>query len=148
MEDSASITWWMALLTALVAVQTVMTVLIAVAGLRAMRRAEAALASAERSLAPLAARASSVLDDIGALSQTAQRADQSVRAALGHAERGLAFVKGGVVRKFWPVLGALAAGRAVAKSFRARRKLAPRTREDEIADARFVAEGGPINDAR
>jgi hypothetical protein len=147
-EDSASITWWMALLTALVAVQTIALGVMAFAGLRAMRRAEAALASAEQSLGPLAARASVVLDDLRALSNTAQRADQSVRAVIGKAERGLAFVGGGVTRKLWPVFGFLAAGRAVARTISARRKLTPPTREDEMADARFVAEGGPINDVR
>ena len=147
MEDTASITWWMAVLTALVAVQTIAIGIIAFVGLRAMRRAEAALASAEQSLGPLAARASVVLDDLRALSTTAQRADESVRAVLGRAERGLALVSGGVTRKFWPVFGVVAAGRAVASRMRARRAARP-TRQDEIADERFVAEGGPINDVR
>lgn len=147
MEDLGAITWWLGILTVLVGVQSLVLTLVAVRGLRLIRRAETTLAEADRALTPIAARATEVMDDLRALGDTARRADQGVRTAIDRAQRGVQLVGLGMTRRFWPVLGVWAAGRAVAAAVRARRN-ARQSREDETAEARFDAEGGSIHDTR
>ena len=110
--------------------------LFAVRGLRLVRRAEHTLAEAERSMAPVLARATELIEDLRALSDTARRADQGVRAAIGHAERGIALVRLGTKRRLWPMVAVLAAGRAVAARLRARRA-AQRPQGQEITTERL-----------
>lgn len=154
MSDLTAISWWMGALTVLVAVQTVAVAFIAVKGIALFRRTESTLDSVDRALEPITEGTRELLQDLHALRETAQRAERGVNAAIDRVSATTGHVKHAVVARFWPLYGALTAGRAIVKSLSARkRQSASRpasklSREDEDARARFVAEGGPIHDAR
>jgi hypothetical protein len=136
------------LLTILVGVQTLVLVVIAFRALGLMKRAETTLDNVDQALKPIAASSQGLLQDLHALRETAQRAERRVTAAIDRVASTTDHMKHTVVARFWPVFGTVAAGRAVLKTLSARRRRSRGDREDEIADARFVAEGGPINDVR
>ena len=151
MSDLSAITWWLAALTILVGVQAVALALLAFRATKLVKRAETTLESAERSFQPVVAEAKDLIADLRALRQTTQRVERRVTSAIDTAERGVQLVKVGVVRRFWPVFGALAAGRAIASRVSARRRASREKRQDDLAATRFDAEGGaqgppPIND--
>ena len=142
MSDLGAVTWWLAILTILVGVQVVAFALLAFRGMQLMKRAEHTLDTTERALGPVVSETRELLADLRALRQTTQRVERGVTNAIETAGRGVTLVKTGVVRRFWPVFGVLAAGRAITRKISARRSSRDK-REDEIAAARFIAEGGP-----
>lgn len=151
MGDLTALTWWLAILTLLVAVQTTALAFLAIRSMGLFKRAESTLDGVDRALEPIAAGTRDLLGDLHALRETAQRAERSVSTAIDRVSITTETVKHAVVQRFWPVFGTLAAGRAIFRSFKSRRRPSRPgrdDREDQVADARFVAEGGPIHDAR
>jgi len=148
MNDLSTLTTWVAILTVLVGVQLLVVIVLALRSMQLVKRVETSLQSAEQSLTPVLNEARALIDDLRSLRKTTQRIEHGVSSAYDKATAGLQFARAGVTRRFWPVFGALAAGRAVIRKISARRRSSRMTREDEIADARFVAEGGPIHDTR
>ena len=130
MDNTTALTWWLAILTVLVAAQTSAIVVLAVRGLRLFKRAETTLDSVDRAVGPMTDGAKELLSDLQAVKQTARRASQVVMI------------------KTWPVLGVFAAGRAIVKQLSARKRRSSDSRLDADARARFTDEGGPIHDAR
>jgi hypothetical protein len=148
MSDSGAITVWIAILTILVGIQTIAMAFVAVKGLRLFARAHTTLDGVDRALVPITQGTKELIEDLHALRQTAQRAERGVSAALDKVTLTTDHVKHAVVRRFWPVFGTMAAGRAVFRAISARRGASRKIRDDEIADARFVAEGGPVHELR
>ena len=148
MSDPSAITWWMAILTILVGVQTVALAFVAIKGIALFKRTESTLDGVDRALEPIAAGTRDLLGDLHALRETAQRAERGVSSAIDRVSTTTDLLKVAALRRFWPVLGTLAAGRAVFKTISARRRTSRRVREDQAADAQFVAEGGPIHELR
>ncbi|HXT69340.1 MAG TPA: hypothetical protein VN700_06280 [Vicinamibacterales bacterium] len=124
------LTWWVVILTLLVAVQTVAITVVALRSLQLFKRAETTLDGVDRAVGPVTDGAKELLSDLQAVRATARRAQQAV------------------ILKAWPVFGVIAAGRAIAKQLSSRKRRSPDTRQDEDASARFTAEGGPIHDSR
>jgi len=148
MSDLSAITWWVGILTILIGIQTAAIALLAVKGLRLFTRAHTTLDGVDRALEPITQGTRELMQDLHALRETAQRAERGVSAAIDGVTRTTEHVKHAVVRRFWPVFGTVAAGRAVFKAISARRHAPRKTRDDEIADAQFVAEGGPVHELR
>jgi hypothetical protein len=146
MSDSSAITWWIGILTILIGVQTIAIAVLAIKGLKLFTRAHTTLDGVDRALEPITQGTRELIQDLHALRETAQRAERGVSAAIDGVTRTTDHVKHAVVRRFWPVFGTVAAGRAVFKAIAARRRASRKTRDDEIADARFVAEGGPVHE--
>ena len=146
MSDLSAITWWIGILTILVAIQTVAIAVMAIKGLKLFTRAHTTLDGVDRALEPITQGTRELIQDLHALRETAQRAERGVSSAIDGVTRTTDYVKHAVVRRFWPVFGTMAAGRAVFKAISARRRASRKTRDDEIADARFVAEGGPVHE--
>jgi hypothetical protein len=148
MNDLGALTWLVGILTVLVGVQTVAIAVLAVKGLKLFARAQTTLDGVDRALEPITQGTRELIQDLHALRETAQRAERGVSAAIDRVTTTTGHVKHAVARKFWPVFGTVAAGRAILKAVSARRHIPRKTREDEIADARFVAEGGPVHELR
>ena len=148
MSDLGALTWWLAILTILVGIQTIAIAIVAIKGSKLFTRAHTTLDGVDRALEPITQGTRQLIEDLHALQQTAQRAERGVTAALDKVATTTDHVKHAVVRRFWPVFGTVAAGRAVFKAISARRHSPRKTRDDEIADARFVAEGGPVHELR
>jgi hypothetical protein len=148
MSDPSAITWWMATLTILVGIQTIALAFVVIKGVALFKRAESTLGAVDRAIEPFTQGTRELLGDLRSLLETAQRAERGVTAAIDRVASTTDYVKHAVVRRFWPVFGAVAAGRAIFNTVSARRRLSRKVREDQIADARFVAEGGPINELR
>jgi len=148
MSDLGAITWWLAVLTVLVGIQTIAIAIVAIRGLKLFTRAHTTLDGVDRALEPISQGTRELIADLHALRETAQRAERGVSAALDKVTITTDHVKHAVVRRFWPVFGTVAAGRAVFRAMSARRRAPRKTRDDEIADARFVAEGGPVHELR
>ena len=148
MSDLGAITWWLAILTILIGIQTIAIAIVAIRGLKLFSRAHTTLDGVDRALEPITQGTRELLGDLHALRETAQRAERGVSAALDKVTMTTDHVKHAVVRRFWPVFGTVAAGRAVFRAISARRHAPRKTRDDEIADARFVAEGGPVHELR
>jgi hypothetical protein len=148
MSDSGAITWWLAILTVLVGVQTIALAFVAIKGVALFKRADSTLDAVDRAIEPITQGTRELLGDLHALRETAQRAERGVSAAIDRVSITTDHVKHAVVRRFWPVFGAVAAGRAIFNTISARRRPSRKVREDRLADARFVAEGGPINELR
>ena len=148
MSDLGAITWWMGILTVLIGIQTVALAVLAIKGQRLFTRAHTTLDGVDRALEPITQGTRELIQDLHALRETAQRAERGVTAAIDGVTRTTDHVKHAVVRKFWPVFGTVAAGRAIFKAVSARRHMPRKTRDDEIADAQFVAEGGPVHELR
>jgi hypothetical protein len=148
MTDLGAITWWMAILTILIGIQTIAIAFVAIKGMGLFKRAHTTLDGVDRALEPITQGTRELIQDLHALRETAQRAERGVSAAIDRVTTTTDHVKHAVVRKFWPVFGTMAAGRAIFKAVSARRRASRKTRDDEIADARFVAEGGPVHELR
>jgi hypothetical protein len=148
MSDLGAITWWMGILTVLIGIQTVALAVLAIKGQRLFARAHTTLDGVDRALEPITQGTRELIQDLHALRETAQRAARGVTAAIDGVTRTTDNVKHAVVRKFWPVFGTVAAGRAIFKAVSTRRRAPRKTRDDEIADAQFVAEGGPVHELR
>ena len=148
MGDLGALTWWVGILTVLIGVQTVAIAILAVKGLKLFTRAHTTLDGVDRALEPITQGTRELIQDLHALRETAQRAERGVSAAIDRVTATTDHVKHAVVRKFWPVFGTVAAGRAILKAVSARRHTPRKTRDDEIADARFVSEGGPVHELR
>ena len=148
MGDLGALTWWVGILTVLVGIQTVAIAILAVKGLKLFTRAHTTLDGVDRALEPITQGTRELIQDLHALRETAQRAERGVTAAIDRVTTTSDHVKHAVVRKFWPVFGTVAAGRAIFKAVSARRHAPRKTRDDEIADARFVSEGGPVHELR
>jgi len=146
MSDFSALTWWIGILTVLVGIQTVAIAVLAIKGQRLFARAHTTLDGVDRALEPITQGTRELIQDLHALRETAQRAERGVSAAIDGVTRTTDHVKHAVVRRFWPVFGTVAAGRAVLRAISARRSASRKTRDDEIADARFVAEGGPVHE--
>ena len=121
MSDLGAVTWWLGGLTILVGIQVVALALLAFHGIRLVKRAETALDSVEQKVEPVVAEAKDLIADLRALRETTQRVERGVTNAIDKAGRGVQMAKLGVVRRFWPVFGVVAAGRAIAKRVSARR---------------------------
>jgi hypothetical protein len=148
MSDPGALTWWLAALTILIGIQTIAIAIVAIKGAKLFTRAHTTLDNVDRALQPVAQGTRELLADLHALRDTAQRAERGVTAALDKVAITTDHVKHAVVRRFWPVFGTVAAGRAIFRAVSARRHAPRKTRDDEIADARFVAEGGPVHELR
>jgi hypothetical protein len=150
---------WLAIIAVATAAQACVVAGAAIVISRRLHRAEATLTAAtselrervERTTAiveqavkdarPMLARASMALDDLTDLADRARRAETEVRTALGRASVGMQMAKAAMTARAWPALGiakGLAAGLRVVRSRRAARS----HRDDAIAVARFVNEGG------
>jgi len=148
MSDFSAITWWVGILTILIGIQTIAIAVVAIKGLKLFTRAHTTLDGVDRALEPITQGTRELIQDLHALRETAQRAERGVSAAIDKVTMTTDHVKHAVVRRFWPVLGTMAAGRAVFRAISARRRASRKTRDDEIADAQFVAEGGPVHELR
>lgn len=136
----------LAILAGAVVLQTVVNVVAAAVMLRAAQRARTIIDEARDVLAPLSKQAGVCLQDLHDLSDTVRRTDRAVRTAstaVRDSTRLAARVAGA---RAWPLFGALRAARAFIAVITQR--LAPTTSrrpsQDELDEARFVNEGGPI----
>ena len=144
--DISALTVWVAVL----AIATVVQVLLLISGAwmvwtrldRAEQRIDAITAELRAEIRPLIAQMSDVMTDVRDVTARMRRLDMQITSAAEAATRGLEFAKAAVVGRFWPAIGLARAGAA---AFRAlRHRSAPREpRQDALALARFVNEGGP-----
>lgn len=148
--DLGTIDRWLAVLAICVLLQTIATAGVAIYVVRFTRRAEAEIVKVRQAVDPLVASASASVEEVRGLIHSAQRADRRVRSVAGEVGRTVRDVRATVVNRLWPVLAAARAVGAAAATFtrRAPRRLDGAAWEDKVAEARFVAEGGPVYDTR
>ena len=82
MSDISGITWWMAMLTILVGIQTIAMAVIAVKGVALFKRADSTLDAVDRAIEPITQGTRELMGDLHALRETAQRAERGVSAAI------------------------------------------------------------------
>lgn len=109
---------WLAVLAIAGAVQTLLLVGAAVGLFVTYRRMTAKInALEERHLAPIAARASLIIDDIQDMTARVRRVDDVVRAKVHGLENAALVARHAVSDRFWPVVGIARAAGACLRSF-------------------------------
>jgi hypothetical protein len=97
---------WLAVLAVAGAIQTLLLVSAAVGLYLVYRRTTAALEALEqRHIAPLAARASLIIDDLQDVTARVRHADDAVRAKLNGLDNAVKVARDVVSERLWPVVG-------------------------------------------
>jgi hypothetical protein len=105
-----------------------------------MARVETLIHAAIADIKPVTARVSTALDDMADLADRARHAEAEIRAGLGRISMGVGFARTALIARSWPALGLVKGLAAGLRTIRARR--VARERQDAMAVARFVDEGG------
>lgn len=144
--DVTALTVWVAVLAVATVVQVLLLIGGAIVAFRKVQRVEARMDTVvgeiRAEMRPIMAQLDGALRDVRDVASRARRIDAQLTAAAGTAARGLEHAKTAMLMRMWPAVGLVRAGAA---AFRAlRRSAAPReSRQDALALARFVNEGGP-----
>lgn len=143
--DTTALTIWLPVIALATLVQATVVV---VGGLmlwrrleRAEARLDAATADLRAELRPILAQVHGVLEDVQDLAARVRRIDEQVTTVAASASRGLDLIKTAVLTRMWPAVGLARAGAAAFRALR-RRAAARESRQDALALARFVNEGG------
>ena len=109
---------WIAVLAVAGAIQTLLLLGAAVGLFVTYRRMMAKIdAIEERHLAPLAARASLIIDDLQDMTARVRRVDDVVRAKVHGLENAAQVARHAISDRFWPIVGAARAVGACLRSF-------------------------------
>ena len=112
---------WLGILAVAAALQTLLLVAAAIGLLRMYRKTTATLELLEqRHLAPIAARAQLIMDDLQDVTARARRVDETLRAKLHGVEGAVREVRYAVGDRMWPVVGVARAVRAGLRAFTAK----------------------------
>lgn len=144
MEISALTVW-----VAILAVATVIQVLLLIGAAvviwmrlaRAEQRIDAIAAELRAEIRPILAQLTGVMADVRDVTARIRRLDMQLTSAAESTARGLAQAKTAVVTRLWPAVSLVRAGAAAVRALR-RRSAPPEPRQDALALARFVNEGG------
>jgi hypothetical protein len=139
--DTTSINIWLGIIAVATLSQAVVIVVGGLLLLRRVQKAEAALDAWVRDVTPLIARVRLALDDLADLSARIRRADDQLSATLDKVSLGVDHAKTAVVARLWPAVGLVRGVAAAWRTIRSRRP-ARSDRQDALAIARFVNEGG------
>ena len=143
--DTTALNIWLPVIALATLVQAVVIVVGGLLLWRRLNRAEARLnaltADLRAELRPIVAKISGVLDDVQDLAVRVRRFDAQVTSATESAARGLDHARTAILTRVWPAVGFVRAGAAAFRALR-RRAAAREERQDALALARFVNEGG------
>jgi hypothetical protein len=139
--DTTSINIWLGIIAIATLTQAVVIVVGGFLLARRVRRTEAALDTWRREVTPLLGRVRLALDDLADLSARVRRADDQLTSTIDKVSTGVDYAKAAVVARFWPAVGLMRGATAAWRVFRAR-QAARSDRQDALAVARFVNEGG------
>lgn len=102
-----STNFWLAAIAITSAVQLLVVVAVSVATYRACARMAETLAQMEwRHVAPLAARATAVLEDVHDIAALVRRADESIRDVVTRVDTTAGHLAGVARERVWPLIGA------------------------------------------
>jgi uncharacterized protein YoxC len=134
---------WLAIIAIACVLQTAMLLAGVFYLMQFMKRAERAIDTVAADIRPLARQLSAAMDDVSDLVERTRRAEASVSAMVDRVGLTVDRVKTVALTKVWPAVGIARGLRAAAAAIRERRRRrASHPDLDEVAESRFLDEGG------
>jgi len=140
--DTTAITIWLGIIAVATLVQATVVVIGGLIVIRRLARAEAVLDDLAREVRPIVGRVTAALDDLADLSARVRRADAQITATIDKVSSGVDHARTALVTRFWPAVGLARGLAALVRGVRSRRPVRRDGRQDALALARFVNEGG------
>jgi len=134
---------WLAIIAITGALQLVIVLGVAYYITQIVKRAQQAIDTVVAETRPLARQVTAALDDVADLVDRTRRAEASVTALVDRVGTTVDHVKTVALTRIWPAVGIARGLRVAAAKIREHRHRRARAKDlDEVAESRFVDEGG------